>query len=137
MIWSTRNISYTHTVCPRSSNQFYVASYYIIWVTTFWTYSTKLYFRLKTKKLSQPSCIFTWPWFFCSPILYGVLQLIEHSNRWFQHLTRNKLNIFSNTMSNPIKKCTKSFSFYYSLIVQLQYISFIQFILQLHDCEFI
>ena len=28
------------TVCPRSSYSFYIVSYYIIWVTTSWTYSS-------------------------------------------------------------------------------------------------
>ena len=31
-----------HTVCPRSSDPFYIVSYYIIWVTTSWTYSSSL-----------------------------------------------------------------------------------------------
>ena len=29
------------TVCPRSSDPFYVVTYYIKWVTTSWTYSIK------------------------------------------------------------------------------------------------
>ena len=29
-----------HTICPRSSDPFYIVTYYIKWVTTFWTYST-------------------------------------------------------------------------------------------------
>ena len=28
-------------MCPRSSDPFYLASYYIKWVTTFWSHSTK------------------------------------------------------------------------------------------------
>ena len=28
-----------HTVCPKSSDSFYVVNYYIKWVTTSWTYS--------------------------------------------------------------------------------------------------
>ena len=28
-----------HTVCPRSSDPFYVVTYYVKWVTTSWTYS--------------------------------------------------------------------------------------------------
>ena len=31
-----------YTVCPRSNDPFYVETYYIKWVTTSWTYSTKL-----------------------------------------------------------------------------------------------
>ena len=27
-----------HTVCPRSSDPFYIVTYYIKWVTTSWTY---------------------------------------------------------------------------------------------------
>ena len=30
-----------HTVCPGSSGPLYIVSYYIKWVTTSWTYSTK------------------------------------------------------------------------------------------------
>ena len=33
-----------HTVCPRRSDPFYIASYYINWATTSWTYSTKYLF---------------------------------------------------------------------------------------------
>ena len=29
-----------YTVCPRSSDPFYIVGYYIKWVTTSWTYST-------------------------------------------------------------------------------------------------
>ena len=32
--------SYFHTVCPRSSDPFYIVYYYINWVTTSWTYSS-------------------------------------------------------------------------------------------------
>ena len=28
------------TVCPRRRDSFYIVTYYIEWVTTFWTYST-------------------------------------------------------------------------------------------------
>ena len=31
------------TVCPRSSDPFYIATYYIEWVTTSWIYSQKKY----------------------------------------------------------------------------------------------
>ena len=31
--------AYNDTVCPRSSDPFYVSTCYIKWVTTFWTYS--------------------------------------------------------------------------------------------------
>ena len=30
-----------YTVCPRSSDPFYGGTYYIKWVTTSWTYSSK------------------------------------------------------------------------------------------------
>ena len=40
------NIQYT--VCPRSSDPFYVVTHYIKWVTTSWTYSKKN--PQKTKK---------------------------------------------------------------------------------------
>ena len=29
-----------HTACPRSSDLFYIITYYIKWVTTSWTHST-------------------------------------------------------------------------------------------------
>ena len=32
-----------YTVCPRSSDSFYVVTYYIKWVTTSWTYSSNKY----------------------------------------------------------------------------------------------
>ena len=31
-----------NTVCPRSSDTFYIVSYYIKWVTTSWTHSSKV-----------------------------------------------------------------------------------------------
>ena len=34
--------TYISTICPRSSDQFYIVSYYINWVTTSWTNSTYL-----------------------------------------------------------------------------------------------
>ena len=30
-----------YTVCPRSSDSFYIASYYMKWFTTYWTYCSK------------------------------------------------------------------------------------------------
>ena len=30
-----------YTICPRSSDPFYLVTYYIKWVTTSWTYSIK------------------------------------------------------------------------------------------------
>ena len=32
-------LSLSDTVCPRSSDQFYIVTYYIRWDTTSWTYS--------------------------------------------------------------------------------------------------
>ena len=32
----------TYTVCPRSSDPFYIVSYNIKWVTTSWTFSMKI-----------------------------------------------------------------------------------------------
>ena len=29
-----------HTICPRSSDPFYIVTYYMKWVTTSWTHST-------------------------------------------------------------------------------------------------
>ena len=34
--------SYGHTVCPRSSDSFYMVTCYIKWVTISWTYSISL-----------------------------------------------------------------------------------------------
>ena len=35
------SLLYATTVCPRRSDPFYVVTYYIKWVTTSWTYTTK------------------------------------------------------------------------------------------------
>ena len=41
----------TYTVCPRSKDPFYVVTYYIKWITTSWTHSTKAFFDdLKVNK---------------------------------------------------------------------------------------
>ena len=37
------------TICPRSSDQFYIVCYYIKWVTTSWTHSIKLLRGVKWK----------------------------------------------------------------------------------------
>ena len=37
-----------HTVCPRSSDQFYIVSYDIKWITTSWTYSI---WRISLKRI--------------------------------------------------------------------------------------
>ena len=34
---------FAFTICPRSSDPFYIVSYYIKWVTTSWTYSMSHY----------------------------------------------------------------------------------------------
>ena len=34
--------SRNHTVCPRSSDRFYMVTYYIKWVTTSWTHNISL-----------------------------------------------------------------------------------------------
>ena len=34
----TNNEYIFHTMCPRSSDPFYIVTYYIIWVTTSWTH---------------------------------------------------------------------------------------------------
>ena len=38
------------TICPRSSDPFYIASYYIKWVTTSWTHSIYFIFLLEATK---------------------------------------------------------------------------------------
>ena len=37
--WEKYIVWKMHTLCPRSSNPFYIATYYIKWVTTSWTHS--------------------------------------------------------------------------------------------------
>ena len=39
------------TVCPGSSDPFYVVTYYIKWVTTSWTYGTYLWLTLQSAYL--------------------------------------------------------------------------------------
>ena len=39
------------TVCPESSDPFYMVSYYIRWVTTSWTYSTNSEINGRTENL--------------------------------------------------------------------------------------
>ena len=38
----------TTTVCPRSSDPFYIVSYYKKWVTTSWTHSSQNIFKLQS-----------------------------------------------------------------------------------------
>ena len=45
------------TVCPRSSDPFYVVTYYIKWVATSWTYSMFINFLVVTRKESMLSSI--------------------------------------------------------------------------------
>ena len=46
------NLLKLRTICPRSSDQFYVLSYYIKWVTTFWTDGTMSpYFLFYTNQI--------------------------------------------------------------------------------------
>ena len=33
------NAVFSYAVCPRSSDPIYIVTYYVKWVTTFWTYS--------------------------------------------------------------------------------------------------
>ena len=44
------------TVCPRSSDPFYILSYYIKWVTISWTYST--FFTSRTEMMCRPAMDF-------------------------------------------------------------------------------
>ena len=46
-----------HTVCPRSSDPFYIVSYYIKWVTTSWTYSISLVDFYPRKHMIEISAI--------------------------------------------------------------------------------
>ena len=48
-------LHYTYTLCPRSSDAFYVVSYNIKWVTTFWTQIIFKYIFLKSVKTSNES----------------------------------------------------------------------------------
>ena len=43
------------TVCPGSSDPFYIGSYYIKWATTSWTYSTSTYIYINTYISGQRS----------------------------------------------------------------------------------
>ena len=42
-----------HTVCPRSSDPFYIVSYYVTWVTTSWAYCRK---HIGSKAMPQSPC---------------------------------------------------------------------------------
>ena len=46
------------TVCPRSSDQFYIVIYYIKGVTTFWTYSTCYFFLTRYFNVQLASAMF-------------------------------------------------------------------------------
>ena len=52
--------SYNHTVCPRSSDPFYIVSYDMKWVTTSWTYST----------IRPPTCSLMYQFTYIMPILW-------------------------------------------------------------------
>ena len=54
----------SYTICPRSSDPFYIVSYYIKWVTTFWTYSKSKcnLIRIKKKIISHHLCT-KYAWF--------------------------------------------------------------------------
>ena len=60
------------TVCPRSSDPFYVVSYYIKWVTTSWTHSMKLRLKYAKKVLpfffTQQVSIYKWPGLLGHPV---------------------------------------------------------------------
>ena len=45
------------TVCPRSSDPFYIVSYYIKWVTTSWTHSIKKGIILESTPCMYKACM--------------------------------------------------------------------------------
>ena len=57
------------TVCPRSSDPIYIVSYYIKWVTTSWTHSTKIPLPLPSP---QPCFVLSF-----SPFLRPLLSIRE------------------------------------------------------------
>ena len=52
LIMKPNGIFLIHTVCPGGSVPFYIVSYYIKWVTTSWTYSTR-----RKIKIGEVACI--------------------------------------------------------------------------------
>ena len=59
---STSDIDNSHTLCPRSSDPFYIVTYHIKWVTTSWTHSTNniwlLCFLLHASKVEMGKFFF-------------------------------------------------------------------------------
>ena len=78
--------TYIHTVCPTSSDPFYIVSYYIRWVTTSWTYSTSTCmsnlddkcFFFSTKYLEIYVVFFTFSLLLLPSFLHGT---------WCAHMT--------------------------------------------------
>ena len=57
--WSTCN-KYGCTICPRSSDPFYIVTYYSKWATTSWTdgtYNAMLRIRIVTFSALDPKCV--------------------------------------------------------------------------------
>ena len=50
------SFSYSTTVCPGSSDPFYVVTYYIQWITTSWTYSMYVYEKKNTVSETEILC---------------------------------------------------------------------------------
>ena len=63
------NIYVPCTVCPRSSDPFYVVTYYIKWVTTSWTYSIWTVEEMSRAMLWQKFQTLFWP-IWCNFTLY-------------------------------------------------------------------
>ena len=75
------------TVCPRSSDPFYIVTYYIKWVTTSWTHSIIFCYTNNVKKM------------FSLKLSYGTLLLQTH-------------RIVYQKMRNKSKSCSNSWIFY-------------------------
>ena len=78
-----RLISFTPTLCPRSLDPFYDATYYIKWVKTSWTYSIMNKFYVSKKSCPILYCILrnldktSWT--------YGILWSNHPFQLWFEH----------------------------------------------------
>ena len=102
------------TVCPRSSDPFYIVCYYIIWVTTSWTYCTitNLWLVPKLDFLSSATPIF---------LVKSVRKALATANRsgsspsfrvswnWYfpyYNYSTNLLNMWPSTLLNDLIKIT-------------------------------
>ena len=75
-----------NTMCPRSSNPFYIVSYYIKWVTTSWTHSIS-----ETSSCTFMVCLVRFGWIFVY-ILFtqGIVLPCVHFCQSYQSLKEAK-----------------------------------------------